>query len=139
MISFHFIHMLSNDMARARLLSEVIRQSPLTPDVLEFVEVFELWPSDFHPVLGLSLHFETGMTTAVVSFYDRGWTHKNGTVFLMAEDNEERKQIEMRIREFTDLNLPPSPLALLIQFDADPTLIEQSGNAATALFAVSPL
>jgi hypothetical protein len=138
-VCFRFIHLRSNGLAPARLLDECTRQLPFSPDVLEYVEAFEICPSGFHPVLGFYLHFETGTTAAVVSFHDRGGTHRNGTVFLMAQDNDERKQMEMRIRKFTDLELPQSPLALLIQFDADPTLIEQSGNVAAAFFALSPL
>jgi hypothetical protein len=79
--------------------------------------------------VNLTLRFEIGESTATITFCDRGGEHKNGSLFLMRANDDERKGMEERVRKYTDMNLPPSPLAVLVRFDVDVTLSEQPDAA----------
>jgi hypothetical protein len=134
MPEFHFIYLISTGLSSTKLARREIKRFELNNDIGEFAEAFELMPSGVYPVVGLTCAFETGKTTACASFFDRGGKHKNGTVFLMSAEDDERRGMVDRIRGFTNLDLPSSPLAVLIQYDADPTLEDGACKAAGAFF-----
>jgi hypothetical protein len=137
MVEFNFIDLVANGLAPANVRAAGQKRVEESFGVSEFRKTFDLSPSGLFLLgaLNLTLRFEIGEATAAVTFCDRGGEHKNGTLFLMRADTDERAAMEARIRKYTNTKLPPSPLAVLVRFDVDPTLSEQADNAAAAFFS----